>query len=300
MSETEPSWDLYGAFLAVMQGGSLSAAARSLGVAQPTVRRQVEQLEQQLGVVLFTRAPNGLLPTELARATLPYAESLAATARALVRSVSGSTAADRGTVRVTCSEVVGVEVMPGLLATLRRAHPRIQIELVLSDRNADLARRDADVAVRMVQPRQDGLIRQRAARIELGLFATAAYLGERRPRALVDLAEHSLVGADRTRGLIDLLATRGLVTTPRDYAFRCDSDLGALAAVRAGLGIGVCQVPLSQRPVPLVRVLPRLALHIEAWVVMLEDLRAVGRVRVVYEHLAAGLAAYASPRRSER
>ena len=109
MSETEPSWDLYGAFLAVMQGGSLSAAARSLGVAQPTVRRQVEQLEQQLGVVLFTRAPNGLVPTELARATLPYAESLAATARALVRSVSGSTAADRGTVRVTCSEVVGVE-----------------------------------------------------------------------------------------------------------------------------------------------------------------------------------------------
>ena len=94
MSETEPSWDLYGAFLAVMQGGSLSAAARSLGVAQPTVRRQVEQLEQQLGVVLFTRAPNGLVPTELARATLPYAESLAATARALVRSVSGSTAAD--------------------------------------------------------------------------------------------------------------------------------------------------------------------------------------------------------------
>ena len=71
----------------------------------------------------------------------------------------------------------------------------------------------------------------------------------------------------------------------------------ALAAVRDGLGIGVCQAPLSQRAVPLVRVLPRLALHIEAWVVMLEDLRAVGRVRVVYEHLVAGLAAYASPRR---
>ena len=81
MSTPEPSWDLYLAFLAVMRGGSLSAASRSLSVAQPTVRRQVEALEEALGVVLFTRAPNGLVPTEVAHATLPYAESMAATAR---------------------------------------------------------------------------------------------------------------------------------------------------------------------------------------------------------------------------
>src|SRR3954466_14861255 len=99
MSAGEPSWDLYGALLAVLREGSLSGAARALGVAQPTVRRQIEQLEEQLGAVFFTRASNGLVPTDLARAALPYAESIAATAHALVRAVSGGADAHRGTVR---------------------------------------------------------------------------------------------------------------------------------------------------------------------------------------------------------
>src|SRR4051812_40175524 len=96
----EPSWDLYGAFLSVMETKSLSGASRALGVAQPTVRRQIEALEETLGVTLFTRAPNGLTPTDLARAMLPHAQAIAASARALVRSVSASADADRGTVRI--------------------------------------------------------------------------------------------------------------------------------------------------------------------------------------------------------
>ncbi len=296
MSQAEPSWDLYGAFLAVMRTGSLSGAARALDVAQPTVRRQIEQLESQLGVVLFTRAPNGLLPTDLALATLPYAESIAATARALVRSASSPSDADRGTVRVTCSEVVGAEVLPPLLAALLVAHPRLQIEVAVTNRTEDLLRRDADVAVRMAEPTQAGLVRRRAGRIELGLFATSAYLAAHAaPRSLAGLVpDHALIGADRSRAMIDAVAAAGLSTTPRDYSFRSDSDLAQLAAVRAGLGIGVCQLPLSQRPVPLVRVLPKLAFHLDAWVVMHEELRAVKRIRLVFDHLVAQLGAYAA------
>lgn len=302
MSTTDPSWDLYGAFLAVMQGGSLSAAARSLGVAQPTVRRQIEQLEAQLGVVLFTRAPNGLVPTEVARATLPYAEAIASAARSLVRSVSAPADADRGTVRVTCSEVVGVEVLPPMIAALRSKHPQLQIELAATNRTEDLLRRDADVAVRMTEPTQEALVRQRAGRIELGLFATKAYLAAHpAPRTLPQLArDHALVGGDRARATIDALAALGLATTPKSYAFRSDSDVAQLAAVRAGVGVGVCQVPIAGS---LVRVLPSLALHLDAWVVTHEDLRAVGRVRAVFEHLVRGLGAYAAsarPRASRR
>lgn len=302
MSQAEPSWDLYGAFLAVMRTGSLSAAARALGVAQPTVRRQIEQLESQLGVVLFTRAPNGLVPTELARATLPYAESIAASARALVRAVSSPTDADRGTVRVTCSEIVGAEVLPPMLAPLLVAHPRLQIELVATNRTEDLLRRDADVAVRMTEPTQAGLVRRCAGRVEIGLFATKEYLAARAaPTSLAELVpDHVLIGADSSRAMIDALAAAGLVTTPRHYAFRSDSDLAQLAAVRAGLGIGVCQVPLSRCPVPLVRVLPALAYHLDIWVVMHEDLRAVRRVRLVFEHLIAQLGAYAAQARDSR
>jgi len=296
MSQSEPSWDLYGAFLAVMRTGSLSAAARALDVAQPTVRRQIEQLETDLGVVLFTRAPNGLVPTDLAITTLPYAEAIAASARALVRSVSSPTDADRGTVRVTCSEIIGAEVLPPIVAALLVAHPRLQIELAVTDRTEDLLRRDADVAVRMVEPTQAGLVRRCAGSIELGLFATKAYLAAHAaptsPAGLVP--DHALVGGDRSRATIDALAAAGLSTTPRDYAFRSDSDVAKLSAVRAGLGIGACQVPLSRRPVLLVRVLPDLAFHLDAWVVMHEDLRAVTRVRLVFDHLVAALGAYAA------
>ena len=296
MSETEPSWELFGAFLAVMRGGSLSAAARSLRVAQPTIRRQIEKLESQLGVVLFTRGPNGLSPTELALGTLPHAESIAAGARAIVRSLSGGTDHDRGTVRIACSEIVGTEVLPAMLAALCAEHPRLQIELSLSNRNEDLLRRDADVAVRMVRPTQQGLVTRRVGAIELGLYATRDYL-ERRgvPEQLDALLDgHALIGGDRIRDIIDALAHAGLTTRPRDFTLRTDSDAAQLAALRAGLGIGVAQVPLAQRDPRLRRVVPKLRFELETWVVMHEDLRAVPRVRRVFDHLVERLAAATS------
>jgi DNA-binding transcriptional LysR family regulator len=291
MSKSEPSWELYGAFLAVMRTGSLSGAARALGVAQPTVRRQIESLEQQLSVALFTRTPNGLMPTELARATLPYAESLAASAKAFVRSVSAGRDANAGTVRITASEVVGVEVLPPMLTELRRQHPRLQLELAVTNRNEDLLRRDADVALRMTEPTQAGLVRKLAARIELGLYASTSYLARHpAPRSPQDLTDgHTLVGPDRARAQLEALAAAGLPIESRAFAFRTDSDVAQLAAVRAGLGIGVCQVPLRGT---LVRVLPKLAFHLDAWVVTHEDLRQVRRIRTVFDCLVEDLRRY--------
>jgi DNA-binding transcriptional LysR family regulator len=296
MSTSEPSWDLYGAFLAVMQHGSLSGASRALRVAQPTVRRQIEALEEQLGVALFTRAPNGLTPTDLARATVPHAEAIAASARAFVRAVSAPAEREAGTVRVTASEVVGAEVLPAILARLLADKPALSIELVLDDRNQDLLRREADVAVRMVAPTQTGLVQRRAARIELGLFASEGYVARRGVPATVSaLRDHALVGPDRQRAAIEALARGGLELAPRDFALRTDSTLAQLAAVRAGVGIGIAQAPLARAPLPLVRVLPKLAFWLEAWVVTHEDLRGVARVRAVVDHLVTELGVYASP-----
>jgi DNA-binding transcriptional LysR family regulator len=298
MSGREPSWDHYAALLAVLREGSLSGGARTLGLTQPTVRRQIEQLEEDLGVVLFTRSANGLLPTELARAAQPYAESIAAATRALGRTVSAGPDVVRGTVRVTCSEVLGVEVLPGMLLGLRQAWPELQIEIAATDRTQDLLRRDADVAVRMVEPTQSGLVRKLAGKIEIGLFAHADYAARHPlPRSLSALSDgHFLVGADRGRGLIDYLGGLGLSLGAKHFAVRSDSDVVQLAAVRAGLGIGVCQVPLSARPEPLVRVLPSLVFKLDAWVVMHEDLRQSARVRAVFDALVAGLAAYSAGR----
>ena len=300
------SWDLLGAFLAVMRTGSLSGASRALGVAQPTVRRQIEKLEEVLGVVLFTRSQAGLVATEAAEATLPFTESMAGAAEALVRSVSAPTDAERGTVRVTCSEVVGVEVLPPMLAELRRAHPRLQIELSLSNANEDLLRRDADVAVRMAQPTQSALVAKRIGAVPLGVFASESYLADREaPRSLGELRAHALIGKDRDASFYAALAAAGLPLKPKDFALRTDSDAAYIAAMRAGAGIGMCQVPLAAGPPRLRRLLPKLSQELPVWVVTHEDLRASRRVSIVFEHLAVSLGAYvrsalASPRKSRR
>jgi DNA-binding transcriptional LysR family regulator len=288
------SWDLLGAFLAVMRTGSLSGASRTLGVAQPTVRRQIEKLEEVLGAVLFTRSQMGLTPTETAVTTLPYAESMAGVAEALVRSASAPSDAEQGTVRVTCSEVVGVEVLPPMLAGLRRTHPQLQIELSLSDVNEDLLRRDADVAVRMAQPTQSALVAKRVGTVKLGVFASEAYLKDRPvPRTVADLLRgHAFIGKDRDTSFFAALAAAGLSVKRRDFALRTDSDTAYLAVMRAGLGIGICQVPLAARPPRLQRVLPKLSFDLPVWVVTHENLRASRRVSLVFEHLVASLTKY--------
>jgi DNA-binding transcriptional LysR family regulator len=288
------SWDLVGAFLAVMRTGSLSGASRALGVAQPTVRRQIEKLEEVLGAVLFTRSQTGLTPTEVATVTLPYAESMAGVADALVRTASAPSDAEQGTVRVTCSEVVGAEVLPRILADLRRAHPRLQIELSLSNANEDLLRRDADVAVRMAEPTQGALVAKRVGRVKLGVFASELYLKERGvPRSMADaLRGHALIGKDRDRSFFAALAAAGLALKPKDFALRTDNDAAYLAAIRAGVGIGICQVPLAAGPPRLQRLLPKLSFELPIWVVTHENLRASRRVSIVFEHLVKSLTSY--------
>ncbi|MBX7083368.1 MAG: LysR family transcriptional regulator [Nannocystaceae bacterium] len=302
----EPGWTLLSSFYAVMHSGSLSAAARRLALAQPTVRRHVAALEAQLGRALFVRSRAGLVPTAAARAMLPHADAIAAAARAAVRAASGEADAAAGTVRIAGGEVVGAEVLPPMLASLVTAHPRLQLELSLSNRNEDLLRRDADLAVRMVRPTQAGLLARRIGTIEIGLFASVHYLARRpAPVQLEQLREHALVGPDRDRALLQGLAAMGVALRPADFAVRTDADAAQLACVRAGLGIGVMQRPLAARDPTLVRVLPQLTFPLPVWLAMHEDLRSSTRVRLVFDHLAVTLAAYATgpepgtrPRRS--
>jgi DNA-binding transcriptional LysR family regulator len=289
----QPSWDLVETFLAVATTGSLSGAARALGVAQPTARRRLEALEAQLGVVLFTRATTGLVPTEAAERIRPRAEAMAQEAEALARAASTEAGAVAGTVRLTASHAIGVEVLPPILAALGHAHPRLQLEVTLSDRNADLLKREADVAVRMVAPTQGALVARRAATIPLGFFAAEGYLeGRAAPTTLADLRDHVLIGQDRGRGLREALAAGGLRLSRRAFAFRSDDDLAALGLLRAGAGIGIAQVPLAQRDADLVRVLPDETFPLEAWVVMHEDLRASPPIRAVFDGLVDGLGRY--------
>src|SRR5215467_2554544 len=170
------SWELCRSFLAVLTEGSLSAAARALDIAQPTVGRHVAALERSLGMPLFTRSHTGLLPLEAALSLRPYAEAMSSAVAALERSAASQDAGVLGVVRITASEVIGVEVLPPILARLREEHPTLQIELVLSNRVQDLLQREADIAVRMTRPGQELLIARRIGQVEVGLHATKQYV----------------------------------------------------------------------------------------------------------------------------
>ena len=294
MNDVQPSWDFYRTFLAVLQHGSLSAAARELGLTQPTVGRHVDALEQALGSELFTRSPQGLLPTEAALAIRPYAAQLASTAASLLRTASGSRGKVDGTVRISASEVVGVEVLPPILATLQEQYPELGIELSLSDNVEDLLQREADIAVRMVAPSQDALLARRLGDIKLGLYAHKTYL-ERHgtPHTLPELAGHRLIGFDRPLPYIRAMLKKMPELKGARFAFRSDSNLAQLAAIRSGNGIGTCQTGIARRDPNLVRLLQEdFELPMETWLAMHENLKTSPRCRVTFDALASGLANY--------
>jgi DNA-binding transcriptional LysR family regulator len=294
MSKMDLSWDFYRTFLAVLKEGSLSAAARELGLTQPTVGRHVDAMEATLGYPLFVRSPHGLLPTDAALALKPYAETLAATSAALLRTASGQRDTVSGTVRISASEVIGIEVLPPILSELHAAYPALTIELSASDTVEDLLRQEADIAVRMVAPAQNALIARHLGAVPLGFHAHRRYI-ERRgmPQTLADLSNHSLIGYDRETAAIRAIIARSPELPATRFALRADSNLAQLAAIRAGFGVGICQNGLAARDPDLRPVLPGLfEMKLDTWLVMHENLKTAPRCRVTFDALAAGLRAY--------
>jgi DNA-binding transcriptional LysR family regulator len=300
MKAMEPGWELYRSFLAVAREKSLSAAARSLSLTQPTIGRHIDALEAALGVSLFTRSQAGLFATPGATALVPYAEAMASAASAFKRAASAEADEERGAVRITASEMIGVEVLPQALTAFRELHPRIDLEVVLSNRSEDLLRRQVDIAVRMVKPTQSALMARKIGRLQLGLHADAGYLKTHgTPRSLEELRAHPLIGFDSAPSVRRLPAL-GMTLTRDLFAFRCDSDVGQYAALRAGFGIGVCQVALAKRD-KLVSVLPGLLrFELDVWIVMHEDLKSSKRMRLMFDHLALYLQRHVALERGAR
>ncbi|WP_448097572.1 LysR family transcriptional regulator [Luteibacter yeojuensis] len=287
--EKTMGWEYYRSFLAVLTEGSLSAAARKLGTTQPTVGRHVSALEAAFKQVLFTRTPSGLVPTDAANALKGYVESMQSTAAALEREALSQEQGVQGTVRVSASEVIGIEVVPRALASLRREHPSLKIELMATNRIQDLLRREADIAIRMAPPQQEALVARKVGHVELGLFAHTDYLAERgMPATIAELEMHALIGFDEETPFLRAARAKFPVWSRDVFTLRSDSDVAQLAMIRAGCGIGICQSALARRDERLVRVLPdAFSFLLETWVTMHGDLRGSRRCRTVFDALVA-------------
>ncbi|MDS7597618.1 LysR family transcriptional regulator [Agrobacterium tumefaciens] len=294
------SWDFYRTFLGVLRDGSLSAAARELGITQPTAGRHIGALEEAIGFPLFIRSPHGLMPTEAALALRPYAENLAATASALMRAASGEVGKIEGTVRISASDIIGVEILPSIITALQETHPKLEIELSLSDTLEDLLRREADIAIRMTEPQQDAIVMRYIGNFRLGFHATRKYLEKAGiPAEMNDLDEHRLIGFDRKTPFIraaiqNMRSLKPEIPDAEEISFsvRADSNLAQLAMIRAGAGIGVCQIGMGQKDPELVRVINHIDIPLHTWVAMHENLKTSPRCRAVFSALVDGLKAH--------
>lgn len=286
--QLEAGWDDQRAFLAVIEEGSLSGAARKLTISQPTVRARIAALEHAIGGALFVRSVNGMVPTHQALTLADHVRAMQRASDAMMRAASSPPDVIAGIVRLSVSEFVGIEVIPPVLASLRARHPELRIELVLSNTSANLLEQEVDVALRMTDPKQQALVARKVAQIPLGLFAHRDYLAHRgTPRTTEDLSHHDVIGPDRSQADLSLAANVMPNVSPTRFVLRTDSHPAQFAAVRAGLGIGAVQVPVAEPNADLVHVLPDIQIGLlETWIVTHEDLRNVPRVRALIDHIA--------------
>ena len=286
-------WSLVRSFLAVLEKGSLLAASRDLQLSQPTIGRHVAELESQLGLVLFDRNGRGLLPTEAAYHLAESARIMQSGADQLARNVLGADLGASGTVRITASQPVSCYVLPPLLAQMRLSLPDVQVELVASNEVSNLLRREADIAVRMVQPEQASIIARRVGKVTLRACAHQDYLRRRGvPRQPNDLLAHDLIGGDRNDDTLKGFAAQGLVVGREQFAFRADDLIVVWQAVRAGLGVGFVSEYLIRSDPAVIPVLPKLKIQpLPVWLAVHKEIRTSKRIRAVYDFLADALPA---------
>jgi DNA-binding transcriptional LysR family regulator len=284
-------WSLIRAFLAVADTGSLSGAARKLGTSQPTLGRQIRQIEDALDLTLFTRQPRGLHLTDSGAALLPHARQMAEAMNAFALTAAGRTEDLRGTVRLTASTVVAHHILPPIISQIRQAEPLIQIELVASDNSDNLLFREADIAVRMYRSTQLDVVTRHLGDLRLGVFAARAYLDRRgTPVSAQDLLDHDLIGYDRNDLILRHMRALGWPATRDMFAIRCDSQTAYLALIHAGCGIGFAQAGLMEHAANMVELDLGLDLpHLPVWLAAPQAMRSTPRIARVWDLLVEGL-----------
>lgn len=283
-------WTLLQSFLAVAEHGSYSGAARVMRHSQPTIGRHVQQLQDQLGTVLFQRAASGYVLTETGTALMAHAKAMRAAAAKISMVAEGRGEEIAGTVRITASEIVATYMLPEILAELLRAEPGLQIELVATNSTENLLLREADIAVRMVRPEQPELISRKLGEIPVGLFAAQSYLDRAGVPMQIDTFKgHTLIGFDQSTLMLEAMKMLGILFKREDFAFRVDNQIAYFEAMVAGIGIGAMQVFMAEQR-NLVQVLPEIPIPpLPMWLTAHQELRTSARVRRVFDYLAINL-----------
>jgi DNA-binding transcriptional LysR family regulator len=281
-------WNKARAFLVTAEEGSLSAAARALGMAQPTLGRQVDGLEQELGIVLFERVGRGLTLTPSGLELLDHVRDMGEAAGRVSLTALGQSQALEGTICISASETYAVVLLPPIIAKLRIMEPGIQVEIVVANHASDLRRREADIAIRNFRPTEPDLIAKKIGDADAILYATPDYIEKiGNPTKPYDLRHADFVNMDHGGMMLKGLNTLGLGLTEANFPLLTESYLVMWELVRQGAAIGVLDAHIGDADPIVRRVLPDLEpLVFPIWLVAHRELSTSRRIRRVYDFLA--------------
>jgi DNA-binding transcriptional LysR family regulator len=285
-------WNRARAFLVTAEEGSFSAAGRALGIAQPTIGRQVAALEEELGVTLFERVGSALVLTAAGLDLVEHVRQMGNAANRVSLTAAGQSLSIEGTVCITASELIAAHILPPVIGRLRLAYPGIELEILASNTVRDLRRREADIAIRNFTPAQPDLVAKKIAERHARLYASPVYL-ERigNPTTPAGLVDAEFFGFDRSDLMIRGLRSLGLELAARNFPIVSENHLVQWELAKHGVGICIVMDQVGDAEPRVRRVLPDFPpMPVPVWLATHRELHTSRRIRVVFDLLAEALA----------
>ena len=288
-------WDDLKYFLAVARHGSTLSAAKALSLSQSTVHRRIDELERRLGRHLVLRGPSGYKLTELGEEMVAYAERVEESVLAFERRLGDARLGLSGSIKLTCPEPVGGRLMRStLIAEFERQFPELRIEFVMSDKLLDLAKGQADIAIRGTEPREEALVSRRIASSPWAIYASKTYCESHgKPAAVADIAAHGIALFDVELGQHPINRWFTQIAPAAPVGARCNSISGLLAAAKSGVGLAALPVVVGDAEHDLLQVLgPVRELTTHFYLVTHRDLRDAPRVKAFSAFVDENLSAF--------
>lgn len=287
---TKIDWNRAQAFLATAEAGSLSAAARQLGLTQPTLSRQVAALEAELDATLFERVGKKLVLTETGISLLEHARAMGEAATAMTLAASGHAQTTEGRVSISASDAYAAYILPDIVERIREEAPQVTLVIISRNSLSDLRRREADIAIRHVRPDEDGLVGKLVRHSTAHFYASQSWLTRNgHPKSGADIAQH-LIGFEDTERFAEYMRGIGVPTTGDSFRLVSENSVVVWEMVKRGLGIGAMMREIAKRTTGIVELLPKTeAARVPVWLVTHRELRTSRRIRVVFDILAEEL-----------
>ena len=285
-------WNQVRAFLVTAEEGTLSAAARALNLTQPTLGRQVSALEEDLGVTLFERVGRNLHLTEAGQALLSHVQAMGEAAHRVSLVAAGQKGEVAGDVRLSASDGLAIHLLPELVGGLRALAPEIRLQIIAENRISDLMRREADIAIRHVEPTEPELIGRRLKDGAARLYAASSWVQKNgRPQSLEELAQADMVSADDPERTIAALRRFGVDLPGLHVPLQCENTGVVWELVKAGHGLSIMSDAIASRTPGVEPIdIPGLpVIRFPVWLITHREIRTAKRIRVVFDYFAEAI-----------